>query len=114
MPVAILVHGGAGAYPVGADAAQYEAGCRAAARAGHELLRGGGSALQAVEAAALVLEDDPLFNAGTGACLNEDGEVELDASIMDGHHLGAGAVVAVRRVKNPIRLARRILEQGRH
>ena len=109
----IVVHGGAGRYP-NDDAGDRAAGCERAARAGWHLLQRGGTALDAVEAAVVVLEDDPLFNAGRGAPLNAAGEVELDASIMDGATLRAGAVGALRGVPNPVRVARRLLEQGRH
>lgn len=114
MPIAIMVHGGAG--PVAADdnPTEHARGCLEAARAGHEVLRQGGSALDAVEVAARVLEDNPLFNAGTGACLTADGEVEADASLMDGSTLGAGAVTVVKGVKNPIRLARLVMEKTPH
>lgn len=78
------------------------------------MLSRGGAALDAVEAAIVVLEDDPVFDAGTGAHLNRDGKVELDAIIMDGTTLDAGAVAAVGRVRNPIRLARRVLERSPH
>jgi beta-aspartyl-peptidase (threonine type) len=109
----ILVHGGAG--DVATDKRRGHAeGCALAARAGAEILARGGSALDAVEAAARVLEDDPRFNAGTGACLNEDGKIELDASIMCGETLRAGAVGALAPFKNPIAIARSVLEDGRH
>ena len=91
----ILVHGGAGSIPIERRAA-HEAGCKDAARAGFALLERGGAALDAVQAASRVLEDLPQFNAGTGACLNEHGEVEHDASIMEGERLRAGGVCAVR------------------
>ncbi len=74
----------------------------------------GGSALDAVEAAIVSLEDDPIFDAGTGAHLTLDGRVELDAIVMDGQTLKAGAVAAVSRIRNPIRLARRVLEASEH
>ncbi len=110
---AIIVHGGAG--PVRDNSLpQRLDGCKAAAEAGWTILRGGGSAVDAVEAAVVVLEDNPLFNAGTGSTLNSLGEIEMDAAIMDGHLLRAGAVGAVQGIKNPIRLARRLLEDGRH
>ncbi|MEW6431258.1 MAG: isoaspartyl peptidase/L-asparaginase [Myxococcota bacterium] len=111
---AILVHGGAGPAASDDDAAAAKAGCLRAAQVGHGVLLGGGSALDAVEAATRVLEDDPRFNAGTGAVLNASGEVELDASIMDGETLAAGAVAAVRTVKNPVTLARAVMERSRH
>jgi isoaspartyl peptidase/L-asparaginase-like protein (Ntn-hydrolase superfamily) len=78
------------------------------------VLAGGGAALDAVEAAIVVLEDDPEFNAGRGAALTEYGRVELDASVMDGTTRAAGAVAAVRGVRNPVRAARAVLEEGRH
>jgi Asparaginase len=110
----IIVHGGAGALLDQSDAAAREEGCRHAALKAWAILRRGASALSAVEAAVMLLEDDPLFNAGTGASLNARGEVELDASIMDGSTLQAGAVAAVKGIRNPISLARHILEDGRH
>ncbi len=79
-----------------------------------DILADGGTALDAVQAAVEALENDPCFNAGTGACLNEDGELELDASIMSGADLRAGAVCALPPFKNPIAIARRALEDGRH
>ncbi|HWV39875.1 MAG TPA: isoaspartyl peptidase/L-asparaginase [Vulgatibacter sp.] len=114
MPPAIIVHGGAGAIASDDRAAACADGCLAAARIGHAILSRGGSALDAVEAACAALEDDPLFNAGTGSCLNADGEVELDASIMEGSTLRAGGVALVRTVKNPIRLARLVMERSPH
>ena len=109
---AIQVHGGAGWYP--RRSARALAGCREAAMAAWDILRRGGTALDAVEAAVVILEDDPSFNAGTGAVLNAEGHVELDAAIMDGGSMRAGAVAAVRHIQNPVALARRILEDGRH
>lgn len=109
----IVVHGGAGRYPDN-DAVERRDGCERAARAGWRILQRGGQALDAVEAAVVVLEDDPRFNAGLGAPLNAAGEVELDASIMDGAGLRAGAVGALGGVPNPVRVARRLLDQGRH
>jgi beta-aspartyl-peptidase (threonine type) len=109
---AIIVHGGAGAIPAEEHAA-YQAGCRAAALAGFDVLRRGGSALDAIEAAIVYLEDDPAFDAGVGSYLNRDGVVQLDAGIMDGHTYQIGAVIAIERVKNPIRVARRLLA-GEH
>lgn len=109
----VLVHGGAGDVPERLRK-DHEEGCRAAAIAGRDVLRRGGSALDAVEAAVRALEDNPHFNAGTGACLNEVGDVELDASIMDGKDLRAGAVCAIRGFSAPIAIARAVLEEGRH
>ena len=81
--------------------------------AGYEVLKLG-SALDAVTAAVVVLEDDPFFNAGRGSSFNSDGEIEMDASIMDGAGLRAGAVAAVRRIRNPILAARAVMEKTRH
>jgi L-asparaginase / beta-aspartyl-peptidase len=113
--IAIVVHGGAGGSisdPERAD--RMRAGAAAAVEAGHAVLASGGSALEAVEAAVVVLEDDPEFNAGRGAALTEYGRVELDASIMEGSTRAAGAVAAVRGVRNPVRAARAVLDDGRH
>ena len=114
--IAIVVHGGAGGLPRddGARVDRMRAGAAAAVEAGHAVLAGGGTSLEAVEAAVVVLEDDPEFNAGRGAALTEYGRVELDASMMDGTSRAAGAVAAVRGVRNPIRAARAVLEEGRH
>jgi beta-aspartyl-peptidase (threonine type) len=109
----LVVHGGAGAWApeLAPDAG---AGIRAALRAGWQALDGGGSALDAVEAAVAAMEDDETFNAGRGSCLTSDGRVQMDALIMDGATLEAGAAACVAQVRNPIRLARAILRQGRH
>lgn len=109
----ILVHGGAGDVPAERVARHVE-GCRNAARRAGELLTSGGSALDAAELAVKVLEDDPVFNAGTGACLTADGEIELDACIMEGLSLRAGAVCALPPFSNPIAIARAVLEEGTH
>ncbi len=109
MGQSIIVHGGAGSIPPERYAAAAE-GCRAAALAGWRVLHTGGSALDAVQAAIIVLEDDPSFNAGTGAVLTADGRAQLDAGIMDGADLHAGGVAGLERIKNPIGLARRVLE----
>lgn len=108
---AIIVHGGCGRTKGDGEARQ--AGLQAAVEAGWAALAGGKSALDAAEAAVMALEDDPLFNAGTGAVLNFDGEVETDASAMtsDG---AQGAIAAVHGVKNPVRLARAVLERTDH
>lgn len=110
---AIIVHGGAGADPIdGRD--ELRAGVRAAAAAGWRVLAGGGGALDAVEAAVRALEDHPRFNAGRGSVLTTAGTVEMDASIMEGERLDCGAVAAVSGIANPVTLARRVLESGRH
>jgi len=110
---AIIVHGGAGPIKDESLPARLE-GCKAAALAGWKILEEGGASLDAAEAAVVVLEDDPLFNSGTGSTLNSLGKVEMDAAIMDGASLRAGAVAAVSGIKNPIKLARRVMEDGRH
>lgn len=110
---AVVVHGGAGAIQPDDRGKESAQGCLAAAEAGFRVLKQGGSALDACLAAAVVLEDDPLFNAGTGSVLNEDGEVEMDASVMDGE-LRAGAVALVRTVKNPVLLAKLVMEKSGH
>lgn len=109
----IVVHGGAGRMP-DEEGAERQWGCREAVRVGWDCLRQGGAALDAVEEAVAFLEDHPLFNAGRGSVLNAAGDVEMDASIMEGRALHAGAVGALRNVRNPIRLARRVLEEERH
>jgi beta-aspartyl-peptidase (threonine type) len=110
---AIIVHGGAGSIRDDSLSARLD-GCRQAAIAGWEILERGGPALDAVEFAVIALEDDPLFNAGTGSALDSLGQVSMDAAIMDGASLRAGAVAAVSGIKNPIRLARRVMEDERH
>ena len=110
---AVVVHGGAGTRP-DADPAPYFEGTRRAAEAGLRALLQGGSALDAAQAAVLVLEDEPLFNAGTGAALTSSGQVELDASCMDGASLRAGGVACLKTVKNPILLARRVCDDTPH
>lgn len=109
MGLALIVHGGAGAMARDRYDAARE-GCREAARVGWEVLRRGGGALDAVQTAITALENNPGFNAGTGAVLTTDGRAQLDAGIMDGETLQAGAVAGVERIKNPIALARRVLE----
>jgi beta-aspartyl-peptidase (threonine type) len=108
---AVLVHGGAG--PREAPSGRVT-GCEAASRAGQAVLAAGGTALDAVIAAVRVLEDDPRFNAGTGAVLTEDGGVELDAAVMDGLSLRAGAVASLVGYANPVAVARAVLDDGRH
>jgi beta-aspartyl-peptidase (threonine type) len=109
----IIVHGGAGRVRI-EELPQRLEGCKEAALAGWQILKQGGSALDAAEAAVVVLEDNPLFNAGTGSTLNSLGEVEMDAAIMEGETLSVGAVAAVQGIKNPIKLARRVMEDRRH
>jgi beta-aspartyl-peptidase (threonine type) len=109
----VLVHGGAG-HIEPERVARHVEGCRAATAAAAEILRQGGSALDAVERAVVVLEDDPIFNAGTGACLNADGLLELDAAIMEGARLRAGAVCALPPFIHPVAIARAVLDEGRH
>lgn len=115
---AIAIHGGAGDLPRQAlsegRAARYRDGLAAALDRGYEVLEQGGSSLDAVTVAVRALEDDPLFNAGRGASLTREGVAELDAALMEGLTLRAGAVAAVRHVKNPIELARRVMDKSRH
>jgi beta-aspartyl-peptidase (threonine type) len=115
---AIAVHGGAGALSP-ADLTPdneraYRSGLERALRAGFDVLAKDGASLDAVVAAVQVLEDDPLFNAGRGAVLNAGGTAELDASLMDGRDLRAGAVTGLRHVRSPIELARRVMDRSPH
>jgi beta-aspartyl-peptidase (threonine type) len=113
----LMIHGGAGTLEEvhrNKDPAACLAAMATVLEHGRAILAAGGSALEAVEACACLLEDDPLFNAGRGSVLNEDGRVEMDAAIMDGRTLQAGAVAAVHNIANPIRLARRVLDEDRH
>lgn len=109
----LLVHGGAGDVALGAEQPMIE-GCRHAAAAAAAILSAGGTSLDAVQRAVEVLEDNPLFNAGVGSALNSEGDVELDAAIMEGATLRAGAVCAIRGFAHPIAVARAALEDGRH
>lgn len=115
---ALAIHGGAGVIERGDLTPEKEVAFRAALLtamdAGSKVLRRGGSSLDAVEATIRVLEDDPLFNAGRGAVFTADGRNELDASIMDGSTRKAGAVAGVTRTRNPISLARTVMEKSRH
>jgi beta-aspartyl-peptidase (threonine type) len=117
-PITLVIHGGAGPIPRAEMTAEREKGHRAALeaslRAGHSVLKSGGAALDAVVAAIRVLEDSPLHNAGKGAVLTAEGTVELDASIMDGATRRAGAVAAVKHPKNPIVLARLVMDKSPH
>jgi beta-aspartyl-peptidase (threonine type) len=114
--IALGLHGGCGTLERGlqseADWAESRAHLAQALRAGWKVLRAGGSALDAVQATVVVMEDSPHFNAGHGAALTERAEHELDASIMDGATLAAGAVCLVRRVRNPVAAARAVLDGG--
>jgi L-asparaginase / beta-aspartyl-peptidase len=113
MRPSLIVHGGAWDIPDDAVEA-CQSGCQRALTAGWSILTGGGSALDAVEAAIVVLENDPVFDAGYGSHLNLDGRVECDAIVMDGATLRAGSIAAVQRIRNPIRLARKLYEVGPH
>lgn len=114
----LAIHGGAGTLTRDAMTpereAEYEAALQAALDAGAAVLRDGGAAMDAVEAVIVRLEDDPKFNAGRGAVFTWDGRNELDAAVMDGRDRSAGAVTGVTSVKNPIRLAREVMADGRH
>jgi beta-aspartyl-peptidase (threonine type) len=111
-PARIIVHGGAGFWR--AEVRVAVLGVQRAAFLGSKILWNGGSALDAVEASVSSMEDDPLFNAGRGSSLTVNGTVEMDAAIMDGRNLAAGAVALVRKVKNPVRLARLVMEETDH
>ncbi len=117
-PLAIAIHGGAGVIAreqLGPDdGASYRAGLAEALDAGYAVLERGGSSLDAVTTAVRILEDNPLFNAGRGAVLTHEGHAELDASIMTGHDLKAGAVAGVKRIRHPIDLARKVMEDSPH
>jgi beta-aspartyl-peptidase (threonine type) len=109
----LVIHGGAGNIP-DETVEDARSGIRRALEDGWKILSAGGAALDAVEAAIVSLEDDPVFDAGVGSHLNRDGRAQLDAIMMDGVTLKAGAVAAVERVRNPIRLARLVLEKSDH
>jgi beta-aspartyl-peptidase (threonine type) len=115
---AIAIHGGAGVIERSSLSPEQEASYRAALQraieAGIAVLEANGSALDAIEAAITRMEDDPLFNAGRGAVYTSEGRVELDASIMDGKTLAVGSVAAVTRTRNPIKLARHVMEYSPH
>jgi beta-aspartyl-peptidase (threonine type) len=113
MKPALIVHGGAWDIPDAAVPA-CKSGCERALTAGWRILEAGGSALDAVEAAVVILEDDPVFDAGYGSHLNLNGRVECDAIVMDGSTLRAGAVATLQHVRNPVRLARKVLENCPH
>ncbi len=110
---ALLLHGGAGDWRDAPEAPILE-GLRRALKIGRALLAEGGGALDAVTAAVAALEDDPLFNAGTGSVLNLEGEAEMDAQVMAGEGLRCGGVAAIRRVRNPVLVARAVMEESGH
>ncbi len=116
--IALAIHGGAGTLAREAMTAPREKAYRdaleRALRRGYAVLSEGGAAIDAVEAAVRVLEDSPLFNAGKGSVFNSDGQHEMDASLMNGADLRAGAVAGVQNVKNPIGLARRVMDHSSH
>lgn len=114
----MVIHGGAGTISreqmTPAREAAYRASLERALRAGYAVLQRGGRSLDAVQAAINVMEDDSLFNAGKGAVLNAQGQAELDAAVMDGATLAAGSVAGLHRVRNPITLARAVMEKSPH
>ena len=113
MSSVLMVHGGAWNIPDNLVEPS-KVGCQHALEEAWRVLTQGGSAVDAVERAVVVLEDDPIFDAGVGSHLNRDGRVQLDAIIMDGRTLESGAVAGVEHIKNPIRLARAVLERSEH
>lgn len=117
-PFVLVVHGGAGSIRPGAvsaaDEALYKEGLQTALNSGYSILEKGGTALDAVQTAIAMLENDSMFNAGRGAVYAANGMIELDASIMDGSNLNAGAVAGVTNIKNPIKAARLVMEQSGH
>ncbi len=114
----IVIHTGAGSFTLDdldeADVQDRTSVMTEALSAGHAILKAGGSSMDAVEAAIVILEDSPLFNAGKGAVFTHEGTNEMDAAIMDGKTLNAGAVAGLKHVKNPIRLARKIMDGSPH
>lgn len=116
--IVLAIHGGAGTMPRDQTSAAQEAGMRAdlerALQAGRAVIAEGGSALDAATAAVVILEDSPLYNAGRGAVLNAEGVAELDAALMEGPTRRAGAVAGLTRVRNPILLARKVMEDSPH
>ncbi|MBL8181672.1 MAG: isoaspartyl peptidase/L-asparaginase [Blastocatellia bacterium] len=118
MALALAIHGGAGtihrSQMTPALEAEYRNGLETALNTGYAILESGGTSLDAVEAAVCSLEDFPLFNAGRGSVFTHEGKQEMDAGIMDGHKLAAGAVAFVKNIRNPISLARKVMEQTEH
>jgi beta-aspartyl-peptidase (threonine type) len=113
MPVALIAHGGAGNWRPGSEKDAVDA-MKAAVEKGRAILVAAGSALDAVCATVVVLEDNPIFNAGTGAVLNFDGYCELDACVMESRGARVGAVAALQRVRNPVLVARKVMEETDH
>ncbi|GMU92257.1 MAG: hypothetical protein AMXMBFR4_13150 [Candidatus Hydrogenedentota bacterium] len=111
--IALVVHGGAGRWRAD-QLARTQSGMERALDAGVAVLKASGSALDAVEAAVMVLEDDPVFNAGVGSHPNADGEIEMDAIVVDGSTRNFGAVAAIRHVRHPVSAARKVLERTPH
>ncbi len=111
--IAFIVHGGAWEIPAELRSACQQ-GVRRALNRGWNILQNGGSALDACEQAIIELEDEPVFDAGVGSHPNREGKAQLDAILMDGSSLKSGGVVAVERIRNPIRLARAVLEKSDH
>jgi len=114
--IAIAIHGGAGpdSEYIKKNLREYKDGLKEAIDAGYKILENGGSAIDAVEAAVKSLEDNPHFNAGRGSALNENAEIEMCASIMDGYDLNSGAAAIVRNVRNPISLAKAVMQKTKH
>src|SRR6266513_5143435 len=116
--IGLAIHGGAGTIErtnmMPEREREFRAGLERALTAGYEILQRGGSSLDATEAAVRVLEDDPHFNAGKGSVFTSAGTNEMDAAIMDGKTLAAGAAASVRHIKNPIALARLLMEKAEH
>src|SRR3990172_3701083 len=117
-PVAIAIHGGAGTIIkknlTPELESEYRLKLEEVLKAGYTILQNGGASLDAVETAIRIMEDSPLFNAGKGAVFTSDATIELDASIMDGRTLQAGAVAGIKHIKNPISLARLVMEKSPH
>ncbi|HEY5511041.1 MAG TPA: isoaspartyl peptidase/L-asparaginase [Prolixibacteraceae bacterium] len=115
---ALVLHGGAGVMSekimTPEIQKQYHEALNRALQVGDSVLKGGGTCMDAVEKTIMVMEDSPLFNAGKGAVLTHEGTAELDASVMEGKSLAAGAVAGVKDIKNPIRLARTVMEKSEH
>src|SRR5213083_2388225 len=116
--IGLAIHGGAGTIErsnmTPEKEREYRAGLERAMTAGYEILKRGGSSLDAAEAAVRVLEDDPHFNAGKGAVFTSIGTNEMDAAVMDGKTLSAGTVASLKHIKNPVSLARLVMEKSGH